>query len=166
MCFGAIIGILIIFLLAVVEIDKNKVLLNILIIVTALNFIGNSIFLVVASSTTLITNQLDKFIAQEIIKEIDAYEETTGEKIKKIGVAFDKTYTMYYEGQPELRCFNIRSMGTSWAVKEVITTYSGRKYENTTVPKEITEEFLTNDWTNYNKDQLVFDGENLYICIY
>ena len=166
MCFGSIIGILVIFLLAVVEVDKNKVLLNILTIFTVINFIGNSIFLIVASSSTLITNQLDKFIAQEIIKEINYYEETTGIEIKKIGVAFDKTYTMYYEGQPALRCFNVRSMGTHWAVKEVITMYTGKGYGNTIVPEEISKEFLTKDWTSYDKEQLVFDGENLYICIY
>lgn len=166
MCFGSIIGILIMFLLAIVEVDKNKVLLNILTIFTVLNFVGNSVFLVIVSSATLVTNQLDKFIAQEIIKEINDYEETTGIEIKKIGVAFDKTYTMYYEGQPALRCFNVRSMGTHWAVKEVITMYTGKGYENTTVPEEISEEFLTKDWTSYDKEQLVFDGENLYICIY
>lgn len=166
MCFGSIIGILVIFLLAVVEVDKNKVLLNILTIFTVINFIGNSIFLIVASSSTLITNQLDKFIAQEIIKEINYYEETTGIEIKKIGISFDKTYTMYYEGQPALRCFNVRSMGTSWAVKEVITMYTGKGYGNTIVPEEISKEFLTKDWTSYNKEQLVFDGESLYICIY
>lgn len=166
MCFGSIIGILIIFLLAVVEVDKNKVLLNFLTIMTVLNFVGNSIFLVVASSSTLITNQLDKFVAEDIIKEIDVYEANTGEEIKKIGVAFDKTYTMYYEGQPALRCFNVRSMGTSWAVKEVITMYTGKGYGNATIPEEVSKEFLTKDWTSYDREQLVFDGENLYICIY
>lgn len=166
MCFGSIIGILIIFLLAVVEVDKNKVLLNFLTIMTVLNFVGNSIFLVVASSSTLITNQLDKFVAEDIIKEIDVYEANTGEEIKKIGVAFDKTYTMYYEGQPALRCFNVRSMGTSWAVKEVITMYTGKGYGNATIPEEVSKEFLTKEWTSYDREQLVFDGENLYICIY
>ena len=166
MCFGSIIGILIIFLLAVVEVDKNKVLLNFLTIMTVLNFVGNSIFLVVASSSTLITNQLDKFVAEDIIKEIDVYEANTGEEIKKIGVAFDKTYTMYYEGQPALRCFNVRSMGTSWAVKEVITMYTRKGYGNATIPEEVSKEFLTKDWTSYDREQLVFDGENLYICIY
>lgn len=166
MCFGSIIGILIIFLLAVVEINKNKALLTIMTIFTVLNFVGNSIFLIVASSSTLMTNQLDKFVAEEIIKEINAYEADTGEEIKKIGVAFDKTYTMYYDGQPTLRCFNVRSMGTQWAVKEVITMYTGKGYRNITVPEEVSEEFLTNDWTSYDDEQLVFDGENLYICIY
>lgn len=166
MCFGSIIGILIIFLLAVVEVDKNKLLLNMLTMLTILNLVGNSIFLIVASASTLLTNQLDKFVAQEIIKEMNEYEETTGIEIKKIGVAFDKTYTMYYEGQPALRCFNVRGMGIYWAVKEVIAVYTKKGYIMTTVPEELSKEFLTKDWTSYNKEQLVFDGENLYICIY
>lgn len=166
MSFGSIIGILIIFLLAVVEVDKNKVLLNILTIFAVLNFLGNSVFLIVASSSILLTNQLDKFTAQEMIKEINNYELSTGKKIRKIGVTYDKNYTLYYEGQPNLRCYNVRTIGVKWAVKEVITMYSGKEYGNIDVPKEIVEEFLTKDWTSYDKEQLVFDGENLYICIY
>ena len=166
MCFGSVIGILVIFLLSVIKIDKNRILLTIVGIITLLNFIGISIFLVVASTSTLIANQMDKLIAEQIINEIKEYEESTGEEITSIGVAFDKNYTMYYNGQPALRCFNVRSLGTSWAVKEVITTYTGKGYKNVEVPKEIQDEFLSKDWNTYDKEQLVFDGENLYICIF
>lgn len=166
MCFGSIIGILVIFLLSVVRIDKNKALLSIVGLIAVLNFIGNSIFLVVASTSTLITNQMDKIIAEQIINEIKNYEENIGEEITSIGVAFDKNYTMYYEGQPALRCFDVRSLGTSWAVKEVITTYTGKGYKNIEVPEEIQKEFLNEDWNTYDKEQLVFDGNNLYICIF
>ena len=62
--------------------------------------------------------------------------------------------------------FYCKKYGTSWAVKEVITMYTGKGYGNTIVPEEISKEFLTKDWTSYNKEQLVFDGESLYICIY
>lgn len=166
MCFGSIVGILAIFLLTVVRVDKNKILLLLIGTLTVLNFIGNSIFMVVASSSTLIANQMDKLIAEQIINKIEEYEENTGVEIKAIGVAFDKSYTMYYMGQPALRCFNVRSLGTDWAVKEVITTYSGKAYTNATVPEEVSSEFLSKDWNNYDEEQLVFDGENLYICIY
>ena len=166
MCFGSIVGILAIFLLTVVRVDKNKILLLLIGTLTVLNFIGNSIFMVVASSSTLIANQMDKLIAEQIINKIEEYEENTGVEIKAIGVAFDKSYTMYYMGQPALRCFNVRSLGTDWAVKEVITTYSEKAYTNATVPEEVSSEFLSKDWNNYDEEQLVFDGENLYICIY
>lgn len=166
MCFGSIIGILVIFLLSVVRVDKNKILLTIVGFIAVLNFIGNSIFLVEASTSTLITNQIDKIIAEQIINEIKKYEENTGKEITAIGGAFDKNYTMYYSGQPALRCFDVRSLGTGWAVKEVITTYTGKYYENVNVPEEIQKEFLNKDWNTYDKEQLVFDGNNLYICIF
>lgn len=166
MCFGAIIGILVIFLLSVVRVDKNKISLTIVGLIAVLNFIGNSIFLVEASTSTLITNQMDKIIAEQIIDEIKEYEKTTGKEITSIGVAFDKNYTMYYSGQPALRCFDVRSLGTGWAVKEVIITYTGKYYENVNVPEEIQKEFLNKDWNTYDKEQLVFDGNNLYICIF
>lgn len=113
MCFGSIIGILIIFLLAVVEIDRNKYLLIAVATITIFNFIINSVFLITASSATLVTNRLDHFIVKDIIQEIEKYETTSGKTIKNVGIAFDKKYTMYYEGEPALRCYNVRSMGTS-----------------------------------------------------
>lgn len=128
MCFGSIIGILIIFLLAVVEIDRNKYLLIAVATITIFNFIINSVFLITASSATLVTNRLDHFIVKDIIQEIEKYETTSGKTIKNVGVAFDKKYTMYYEGEPALRCYNVRSMGTSWAVKEIISTFTGEEH--------------------------------------
>ena len=166
MCFGSIIGILIIFLLAVVEIDRNKYLLIAVATITIFNLIINSVFLITASSATLVTNRLDHFIVKDIIQEIEKYETTSGKTIKNVGIAFDKKYTMYYEGEPALRCYNVRSMGTSWAVKEIISTFTGRTFKNTNVPQDIKEKFLQNDWDRYNKEQLVFEEENLYICIY
>lgn len=157
MCFGSIIGILIIFLLAVVEIDRNKYLLIAVATITIFNFIINSVFLITASSATLVTNRLDHFIVKDIIQEIEKYETTSGKTIKNVGVAFDKKYTMYYEGEPALRCYNVRSMGTSWAVKEIISTFTGRTFKNTNVPQDVKEKFLQNDWDRYNKEQLVFE---------
>lgn len=90
MCFGSIIGILIIFLLAVVEIDRNKYLLIAVATITIFNFIINSVFLITASSATLVTNRLDHFIVKDIIQEIEKYETTSGKTIKNVGVAFDK----------------------------------------------------------------------------
>ncbi|MGN1302966.1 MAG: glucosyltransferase domain-containing protein [Clostridia bacterium] len=166
MCFGSSIGILIIFLVSVSRIDKNKILLFILTIISILSFIGNSIYMIVASTATLNVNKIEKIIAEQIINEIQEYEEQTQNEIKAIGIAFDKNPTRYYNKEPQLISFNIRGFGTIWAVKEIITTYSGKEYKDTIVPENIKEDFLEKDWDTYNKEQLVFDGENLYICIF
>lgn len=166
MCFGSVIGILILYLVVRCEAEENKILLSILTIIALLNFCGNSIYMVVASSNTLITNQIEKTIAKHIISKIEAYEKETGYEIKNIGTGFDKKYTMYYSGQPALRCFDVRSLGTDWAVKEVLTAYTSKAYNNVEVPEEVSNKFLENDWDSYNDEQLIFEGENLYICIY
>ena len=166
MCFGSIIGIILLFLLTVPKIEENKILLTIVLIISTIVFTGNSIFMISASTANLKTNKLDEMIAKEIIKEINNYESETGNEIKNIGVAFDKNYTMYYEGEPSLRCFNVRSMGTSWAIKEVLTKYTLKGYNKVDVPEDIKKQFLEKDWNEYDKQQLVFENENLYICIY
>lgn len=166
MCFGSVIGILILYLVVRCDIRENKILLTILTIIALLNFCGNSIYMVVSSTSTLETNQIDKNIAKHIISKIKDYEEKTGCEIKNIGVGFDKNHTLYYDGQPALRCFNVRSLGTDWAVKEVLIAYTLKGYNKVDVPEEINNKFLENDWDSYNDEQLVFEGENLYICIY
>lgn len=166
MCFGSIIGIMVMFLISTIEIEKNKNIVLIITAITIVNCIINSIYMVYASSSTLGVNKVEKIIAEQIINEIKEYENKTQIEIKGIGIAFDKTHTPYYEGDTQLRGFNLRSLGTGWAVKEVITTYSGKQYNSVTVPEEIIKEFSNKDWNQYNKEQLVFDGENLYIGIF
>lgn len=166
MCFGSVIGIIAIFLISTVEIRNNKIELFIITFIIILNFIMNSMFMIYASTSTLEVNKAEKNMAEQIISEVQEYEEKTGIEIKKIGIAHDQTTSWYYDGDPQLRGFNLRAFGTDWAVKEILTTYSGKIYDDVTVPDNVKEDFLKRDWSQYNKDQLVFDGENLYICIF
>ena len=164
MCFGGIIGILVIFLLP--KIISKSIFLCLVLIISVINVVVNSIFFVYESSTTLKINKIEEIMAKQIINEIQEYEEKTKIEVKGIGTAFDNSYSQYYKGEPEFRCFNSRSLGIDWAVKEVLTTYSGKKYINVTTPQNIKDNFLNKNWDFYSKEQLVFEGENLYICIF
>ena len=57
-------------------------------------------------------------------------------------------------------------MGTEWAAIETIEFYSGEHFNQTEVPNEHKEEFLQKNWDSFDKEQLIFEGNNLYICMY
>ena len=53
-----------------------------------------------------------------------------------------------------------------WSAIEVIEFYSGEKYNKVETPSNIIERFAEENWDFYNPDQLVFEGNTLYICLF
>ena len=94
------------------------------------------------------------------------YQVETGIVIENIGVCKDKNIRTTYDGVHWLGVLTTRSMGTDWTVLETIELYSGKKYNKVEVPNNYKEEFLQKDWHFFNEEQLVFEGNNLFICIY
>jgi len=126
----------------------------------------NSMYYIIASSEMIATNYLDRNIAQEINNEINKYETKTGIHIENIGLTFDKNITVNYDGQRWLGVINTRSMATEWAAIETIELYSGKYYNQVEVPTKYQEEFAQKDWNYFDKEQLIFEENNLYICMY
>lgn len=166
MSFGSSIGILILFLFLVVEVKKYKIFNKLTTVIVFIMVILNAIYYIIASSEMLTTNYLDRNIAKTIIQEIDNYQNKTGIVIENVGLCFDKRPTNNYDGQRWLGVITTRSMGTDWTAKETIELYSGKQFDKIEVPNQYKEEFLQKDWSFFDKEQLIFDNNNLYICLY
>lgn len=166
MSFGSSIGILILFLSLVIEAKNHKLFNKLLAVIVFIMVILNALYYILASSEMITTNYLDRNIAEIIIKEIENYQAETGITIENIGICFDKNPTTNYEGQRWLGVITTRSMGTDWTAKETVELYSGKRFNKIEVPNEYREGFLQNDWSFFDKDQLIFDNNNLYICLY
>lgn len=166
MSFGSSLGILILFLVLVVEVNKHNIIKVLTIMIISFMTMLNAMYYIIAASENIATNYLDRNIAKTIIKEIYDYEKKTNIKVENIGVTFDKNPTNHYEGQRWLGAITTRSMGTEWATIETIELYSGEYFYKVEVPNEYKEEFLQKDWDFFNEDQLIFVGNNLYICLY
>lgn len=166
MSFGSSIGILLLFLVLVLEIQNEKVYKYFINLIIVGMVILNCIYYIIASSELLATNYLDRNIAKTIIEEINNYQEETGMTIENIGLCKDKNLRTTYDGIHWLGVLTTRSMGTEWAVLETIELYSGKKYNKVEVPNNYQEIFSQKDWNFYNDEQLVFEGNNLFICIY
>lgn len=166
MSFGSSIGILILFFCLIVEIKGARNYNKVTSVIVFFMVLLNSMYYILASSEMLTTNYLDRNIAKTVIQEIDNYQTETGVTIENIGVCFDKNPTINYDGQRWLGVITTRSMGTDWTAKETIELYRGKKFNKIDVPNEYKEEFEQKDWSFFDKEQLIFDNNNLYICLY
>lgn len=172
--FASILGILILYIICKMQNqdDKNntnkseKIINKILIFISTFLVVMNSIYFIYASTENRASAYLDRNVAKSIIEEIYEYENENQIKIENIGLAWDKNPSNYYNGQPTMESANVRSMVIDWSVLEVIEFYSGEKYNKVETPSNIIEIFNEKNWDFYNQDQLIFEGNTLYICLF
>lgn len=65
-----------------------------------------------------------------------------------------------------LRSINGRGLATNFTVVPLIQYYSEKKYEMTISQELINEKFSKKNWDAFSEDQLIFDKDTLYFCIY
>lgn len=162
--FGSSIGIILLFVnLYLNKLSVSKYLTDIIVCIMIL---VNSMYFIYASNENIVTNNLDKNIAKLIIEEINNYQRQTNLKVENIGLIQDKNPMSQYDEHRWLGVINTRSMGTEWAAIETMELYSGKKFNKVEVPENFKQAFSQKDWNNFNKEQLIFDGNNLYLCLY
>lgn len=166
MVFGALAGTLLLYLILVMKADETKVIKEIISIITITLFVINSIYFIRSSSENIATGYIDRNIAKSIIYNIEKYEKENDIKLKKIVVGYDKKPIYYYEGQIMLRSTNGRGLATNFTVAPLIEYYCGEKYDWYVSQEEIDERFLEKNWDAYSEEQLVFEGDTLYLCVY
>ena len=117
-------------------------------------------------------NALDQYRYQYIGQAILEYEESTGTEIKQ--VAF---YTDAHKSQPQYSDiqFNpghftgdltISAFLTSWSDLNAMNYFLHTDYKKAPQSEEYIEYFASKDWDTLSKDQLIFDGDTLHICVY
>lgn len=172
--FASVLGILILYIICKMQnqADKNntnkseKIINKILVFISTFLVVMNSIYFIYASTENRASAYLDRNVAKSIIEEIYEYENENQIKIENIGLAWDKNPSNYYNGQPTMESANVRSMVIEWSAIEVMEFYSGEKYNKVETPSNIIERFAGENWDFYNQDQLVFEGNTLYICLF
>ena len=169
MSFGASIGIAIMYALFTINMNENKIFTKIFNIISILIFVINCQYVIHSSSEMISTNLLDRNIAMAILNKIENYEKETNAEIKNMGIDYDTNLEFYYNGTQIYRCLNLKSLATDWAIEPILKIY-GNKEEHlklVEVPEEIHNKYFKNkNWTNYSEEQIVFEGDTMYICIY
>lgn len=118
----------------------------------------------------LITSALDACSGQFYADEIKRYEAETGNTITKIGFSEDTAVTYCYRyGFEQISCAPFwRSSYISWSKNRIIEIYLDyRTLRIIDIPKEIQDlAFAGKNWNGLSTEQIFFEGDTVYICMY
>lgn len=161
---GSIIGFLLIFYLTTL---KNNKYFNISAVVC---FIG--IILLTSYSyqkiaiNTIIINKMDDVEAKRIVEIIKDYQDSNNIIIKKIGYQYDKHPIVVYSGSEYINAMTVRSMHIDWSAINYLSYYLAQDLSLTSVREDVKEYCSTRDWKRFTSEQIIFDNDQLYICVY
>lgn len=118
-----------------------------------------------------ISNKIDTFIVNQILEEIDCYEEESGVQIEYISaVRAENSKNVYAELNLSYDAivFGRKTISQSWSDVYLIDYLSGRDYEKAPMDEEIYDTYFRGKtWETFNADeQLVFHDNIMYWAIY
>lgn len=167
MSIGSIIGISIIYLIVNTQ-NSNKMFKKTLEIVIIIFFVYNTVNCLNLFNIHVITNKIDQNQALAIKYKIEKYEKETNNKITKVAYYKDASYKAYHYGyNHNYSSFSQRAFDNYYCIIEALNYYCDRKFEKTSMDKEIYLEFFKDkDWDTFTEEQIVFEGDTMYICTY
>lgn len=133
-------------------------------------FLGCNIFFMqdIAANQSAV-NAADFVESKQICSGILAYEEKTGNKVEKIAMCTDVNPTLYQSfSRYNNRELGKRIMITMYSNYRLLGVRLNRSLEKTDMPEEIYNMYFQGkDWDCLNlEEQLVFDGNTMYLAIY
>lgn len=107
---------------------------------------------------------------QKYVNEINSimleYEKENDIILKNVIFFKDKNYIETYNNF-EYNTFTTKSLGTSYSRIYCLNYYTKRNLVEFPAQKKVYNElFYDKDWNEFNKEQVQFDGDTVYICLY
>ena len=125
------------------------------------------IFAEFITTNHFVSNTIDKIYAEMVVNEIEKYEERTGIEVKNVCAEKDINSTFAYDEVSYHRDqINEKIMGQ--ATLSYIEVVTGRHFDWCPISQEIWDEHFTGrNWDVFDlSEQLVFDGDTAYWCLY
>ena len=166
MSIGGIIGMSLIYLITLEQ--KNKILEYIISILVVSFFIFNSVNAIQIFSSHIATNKIDANMGMTIRYKIEEYERESGNTVTKVAYYRDENHKDFHYGwDKKLSSFGQRAFDNYYCIIEALNYYCDRKFEKAQMTKEVYNEYFAGrDWVAYSDEQIVFDGDTMYICTY
>ena len=112
-------------------------------------------------------NALDQYRYQVVYQAIREYQDETGTEIKKVAFYTDaETAKPQYSDLFHTGDLVVSAFTTSWSDLNAMNYYLHTNYERAAQVEKYTEYFAGRNWDTLSKDQLIFDGDTLHICVY
>lgn len=162
--YAALFGILVLYLCMNYQINKNSRL--IIIILSVVLLVVQFYRFNIIETDRYKVNAIDYEITRKICEQIDEYEKQSGNKITKIAIYADESLDFTYSGIFATGDTNVKSYFKDWSIQYIIRYYSGRYLTITDMNPEIQKEFEQENWTSFENEQLIFEGDTLHLCRY
>ena len=165
---GAIIGISLIYLFYIItkKENQNKISTIILVVLSIIMFSINLFDYYNIAYMNQVTMKEEKKYINEINEVMIEYEKENGITLKKAMFFADKNYVETYDNLPA-NTFNSRGILTVYSRIYCLNYYTGRNLEEELHTKEKYDKYFKGkDWNEFNKEQVQFEGDTVYICVY
>lgn len=162
---GAIIGVSIIYMCQIIP--KEGKVFEIILLTFSVIIIGINLFdyYNVAYMSQITTAEEQKYV-NEINSIMLEYEKENDIILKNVIFFKDKNYIETYNNF-EYNTFTTKSLGTSYSRIYCLNYYTKRNLVEFPAQKKVYNElFYDKDWNEFNKEQVQFDGDTVYICLY
>lgn len=163
-----VLGISLLFLLTNIE-NKNtkKWIQNTIYAIIFLAFILNSIMIIRNSNEHIAANKVDENMGASVKYMLERYEKQTGIAVTKFSYVYDPDPQQYAPGIGHLGSLTERKLACSWCISYAMDYYCDRKFEKVRMPIKIyTEKFTRKNYTEFSEEQVVFDGDTMYLYVY
>ena len=115
----------------------------------------------------LINNHADEALCERIGQAISAYEEAEGIEVLYVSISHDAKLTKCNPWVLAIGDSNVRAFSKEWSDVTHLNVLLGRNFQKVAVsPSVYNEHFAERDWTKFQDEQLVFEGQTLHICVY
>lgn len=115
---------------------------------------------------TIIINKMDDIEAKRIVEIIKDYQKDNNIIVKKIGYQYDKHPIVVYNGSEYINAMTVRSMHIDWSAINYLSYYLKQDLHLITVSEDVKDYCASSDWNYFSNEQLVFNNDELYICVY
>ena len=165
---GAVMGISLIFLVPLVKDDKEKIKNTIIIAFIVCYFIFNTINFIRNSNEHIVANKVDDNMGATISFLVKTYEEKSGNIINNFSFWYDPNPNKYAAGIKPLVSLTERKIMQSWCIVEATGFYCDKHFEKVfLMPDEIYNKYFKGkDDECFLEDQIVFEGDTMYLYVY
>lgn len=171
---GAMIGLIIMYIYCNLEqrpkTHLRKIILYIIMISYVIVSLGYSMLIMYNHKKV---NTQDKQECELIGEWIKEYEESENVEVKDIVFIYNNHSKRYYKNIKNHSALCYKALRTEWARIGAINYYNNRDFKDLLIEKNKSVDigyyknyFYDKTWNKLDREQLVFDGETLYYCLY
>lgn len=152
------------FLIYALLISNKKILFTSISILLLLIQIINSNLITIDSKKT---RNKDKVYGEIINKIINNYEKENNIKIKKIEFCYDSEPTGNYQGIIKTSEPTNRGFSGDWTIDNIFNYYCpNHNFSKEYNQKIYKTKFKSKNWDDFSEEQIIFENDTLYFCIY